>query len=76
MGLRRTLLPLVLGLSALAFGWSSVRADEAKKDDKAAPKFDDVKPLLAKYCTSCHGGMKPRAGMALDAYRDEKSALK
>src|SRR5438132_4118899 len=78
MGSRRTLLPLAFGLSALALalGTGSARADETKKDDKSAPKFDDVKPLLTKYCTTCHGGEKPRAGMALDSYRDEKSALK
>jgi len=33
-----------------------------------------VRPLLAKYCTSCHGPTKPKAGLDLASFRDESSA--
>jgi cytochrome c553 len=36
----------------------------------------DVRPLLAKYCFSCHGAAKPKADLNLEAFRDEASALK
>jgi hypothetical protein len=35
-----------------------------------------VAPLLTRYCTGCHGGVKPRGGLALDTFRDEAAALK
>ena len=33
-----------------------------------------VLPLLAKYCTSCHGAVKPKGGLNLVAFKDESSA--
>jgi hypothetical protein len=33
-----------------------------------------VLPLLAKYCTSCHGQSKPKAGLNLASVQDESSA--
>ena len=46
---------------------SSARAD----DSKAAPKFsEDVGPFLKKYCSNCHGGDKPKAGIVLDGDYD------
>jgi hypothetical protein len=33
-----------------------------------------VAPLLGRYCTDCHGGDKPRAGIALDRYQDDAAA--
>jgi len=46
---------------------SSARAD----DSKAAPKFsEDVGPFLKKYCSNCHGGDKPKAGIVLDGSYD------
>ncbi|HEY1858890.1 MAG TPA: DUF1592 domain-containing protein, partial [Gemmataceae bacterium] len=35
-----------------------------------------VAPVLAKYCTTCHGGDKPKGKLALDVYKDDESALK
>jgi hypothetical protein len=35
----------------------------------------DVQPLLAKYCFECHRGEKAKAGLAFDAYRDERTAI-
>ena len=33
-----------------------------------------VLPLLTKYCTSCHGPTKPKAGLNLASFQDETSA--
>ncbi len=33
-----------------------------------------VQPFLAKYCTSCHGATKPKAGLNLAAFTDDRSA--
>jgi mono/diheme cytochrome c family protein len=33
-----------------------------------------VLPVLAKYCTGCHGPSKPKAGLNLASFRDEASA--
>jgi hypothetical protein len=41
----------------------------------AKPAFDaTVRPILAKYCTGCHGATKPKAGLNLASFADEKSA--
>ncbi len=46
-------------------------------DAPAAATFDkDVKPLLASHCLKCHGAEKPRAGVNLTSFADEKSVLK
>lgn len=31
----------------------------------------EIQPLLVKYCNQCHAGAKPKAGLDLDAYKDE-----
>jgi hypothetical protein len=37
--------------------------------------FDStVRPFLAKYCTGCHGAAKPKAGLNLTSFADERSA--
>ncbi len=37
--------------------------------------FDStVRPFLAHYCTGCHGATKPKAGLNLASFADEKSA--
>jgi hypothetical protein len=46
---------------------SGSRAD----DDKFR---STVHPFLTEYCTSCHGTIKPKAGLNLAAFQDETSA--
>jgi hypothetical protein len=36
----------------------------------------EIRPLLARYCHSCHGGAKPKAEIDLSAFADEASVLK
>ncbi len=47
----------------------------AAPDDKPGYK-SDVAPFLAKHCTGCHGGAKPKGGVVLDPSRDEAAAVK
>ena len=37
---------------------------------------DEIRPLLAKYCISCHGPTKPKGDLNLAAYADGDSILK
>jgi hypothetical protein len=44
--------------------------------DAPLPAFiKDVKPLLTKYCVECHQGDKAKAGLAFEAFKDERAAL-
>jgi hypothetical protein len=44
--------------------------------DAPIPAFvQDVQPLLTKYCAECHRGDKAKAGLAFDAFRDERAAV-
>jgi Protein of unknown function (DUF1592)/Protein of unknown function (DUF1588)/Protein of unknown function (DUF1585)/Protein of unknown function (DUF1587)/Protein of unknown function (DUF1595)/Planctomycete cytochrome C len=58
-------------------GWvAPVRseADSIKPTAKAA--FNDVQPIVAKYCIKCHSGAKPRGGLDLEAFKDQPSVVK
>lgn len=35
-----------------------------------------VRPILAKYCTRCHGGQRPKGELRLDSYEDDAAAVK
>jgi hypothetical protein len=66
-----------LGLPVLALTQAGTR--EAAQPPKEAPQLDfakDVMPFLNKYCTTCHGGLKPKGGLDLTKYQDEVSASK
>jgi len=40
-----------------------------------SPYEQDVRPLVARYCVSCHQGAKAQAGLDLAVFQDEKSVL-
>jgi mono/diheme cytochrome c family protein len=67
----RVALP-ALALLTLAAG----RAPAADQPPQPGSFTKQVAPLLKQYCTGCHGGAKPRGGLALDAFRDDASAAK
>jgi hypothetical protein len=52
--------------AALAAGPAAGKGDYAK----------DVQPLVTKYCVRCHGGPRPKGGVALDRDKDEAAALR
>jgi hypothetical protein len=58
---------LVLGLSGLTVQAAPPRGTTFAKD---------VAPVLAHYCTGCHGGKKPKGDLALDAFKEESAAAK
>src|SRR5713226_982628 len=72
------LLATILGLSQ--FRPALVVADGKKGAADAGGKTgsfsQQMAPLLAKYCVTCHGGAKPKARLAFDAFKDDASALK
>jgi len=49
---------------------------ESPAQEKPIAYKDSVQPLLAKYCGKCHGPVKPKAQLNLEAYKDEASVLK
>lgn len=68
----------VSGLGCLA--GAVARGDEPALKPVAADAppvsfVKDVQPLLAKYCSECHGAEKPKGGLALATFRDERGAL-
>jgi hypothetical protein len=69
-----------LALPVLVLTYPGLSANQQPKDPppvKTAPKVDfakEVVPFLEKYCTGCHGGPKPKAGLDLTKYKDEAAA--
>ena len=83
MGRRLTLvflLLLPLGLEtrrpASGAGEPRKKSGPAVSGTQGATFAGQVVPLLKTYCTRCHGGKRPRAGLALDVYADDAAALK
>src|SRR5437868_2377809 len=67
-------------LCLLACGlWPHISQAEDKNAGKKEAKdsfAQDLRPIFAKYCVTCHGGKKPKAHLALDAFKDEDSFSK
>jgi hypothetical protein len=64
---------------ALAFAVAS-RAALAVSPDTAEAEFergfnDTIRPFLTAYCTSCHGGQKPKADLSLSSFTDAASVI-
>jgi Protein of unknown function (DUF1592)/Protein of unknown function (DUF1588)/Protein of unknown function (DUF1585)/Protein of unknown function (DUF1587)/Protein of unknown function (DUF1595)/Ca-dependent carbohydrate-binding module xylan-binding/Planctomycete cytochrome C len=63
-------------------GFGVVALAQAVSKDKERGKFSGgdvtfraaVMPVLTKYCVGCHGPTKPKAGLNLAAFQDEKTA--
>ncbi|MCC6418926.1 MAG: DUF1592 domain-containing protein [Gemmataceae bacterium] len=80
---------LLLGASlaaALPLTHSAARADDAPGETARGAKQPakvarvtfarDIAPVLAKYCTNCHGGKKPRGDLSLEHLKTAADALK
>jgi mono/diheme cytochrome c family protein len=62
-------LNVFLAAVVLAAGAATARAQPVASASAANAPVDyarEVKPLLARHCVSCHGALKPRAGLRLD----------
>ena len=73
----------VLALACAAPVLFLVRTDSAAAPEQPAveaPKkatfANDVRPVVAKYCLSCHNADKKRGNLNLEPFKDEASALK
>lgn len=73
---------LIAASAACLAGVSGMVADAGEpaltpvRADAPLPGFSkDVRPLLTKYCESCHQGEKAKGGLAFDVFRDERGAL-
>jgi hypothetical protein len=75
---------MVIVLGVLTLGWEGAHAPAQAADTaKPAPPpakspekvvfSQHIAPLLAKYCTGCHGGAKPKGDLALDVFKNEAS---
>jgi hypothetical protein len=77
---------LLLGSSLVAaflFTRAAPRADEAPGQTtptakaQTTPSFDkDIAPILAKYCTTCHGGKRPKGSISLERFKTDADARK
>src|SRR5439155_6786167 len=68
----------VLCLLACGLWPQASRAEDknAGKKEIADSFAQDLRPIFAKYCVSCHSGSKPKAHLALDAFKDEEAISK
>jgi mono/diheme cytochrome c family protein len=72
-------LPLLV-IALLAWQLGTLRTTAADPPPGAGTNTEkvvfakQVAPLLKQYCTKCHGGEKPRAGLALDRYKEDAAA--
>lgn len=66
---RRSVLAAVAAVLLASLSALPARGGEARP---SPPQSKEVRQLLVKYCGSCHGEKKPRAGLTLSALRAEK----
>jgi hypothetical protein len=66
---------LTLGFASVAFGQEMSKGSAPLHDVNGPADFrSSVRPLLAKYCTGCHGTAKPKGGLNFVAFDDGSSA--
>src|SRR5262245_46026978 len=62
----RRLIVLIVAMALLSAAQALPNQGAAQEKASAAADFTrDIVPLLSKYCTNCHGGQKPKAGLTL-----------
>jgi hypothetical protein len=81
MRLRLFLALPILVLATFALAQTAPRAGKLDSPHPGvntfgSPFLSQIKPLLVKYCTRCHGGRRPKGDIRLDAFSDEAAALK
>lgn len=75
MGCRLPILLVLTASCGLAAAPVPSVASEAQQIDQAT-FTKDIQPLLAKYCTNCHGGERPRADLSLTKYKDADAVMR
>jgi mono/diheme cytochrome c family protein len=64
---------LTVGVLSLVAFAVAARADDRRPEQSFK---ETAVPVLAKYCTSCHGGTEPKGELALDSYANDSAAEK
>ncbi len=65
----------VLAFPCGALGQTPPKQSSSPARSVSQSAFDStVRQFLARYCTGCHGATKPKAGLNLASFADEKSA--
>jgi hypothetical protein len=54
----------------------AVPAAPAQDAARPTPPQKDIRPLLTRDCLVCHGAGKPKAGLDLEAFRDDRKTAK
>ncbi len=68
--------PYLLGLCFVLTVAGGARSDAPPDKAPAKSGFDDVKPIVSKYCVQCHSNAKSRGGLNLERFKDLDSVLK
>jgi hypothetical protein len=63
----KPVIPLLCTIASWGFVARSARADSFG---------DEIKPLITRYCTGCHGGERPKGGLNLARYADDLGVVK
>jgi hypothetical protein len=66
----------LLALACLLPVQGNVRAADQVDPAKKPTFANDVRPVVAKYCVTCHNAAKARGGLNLEKMTDEATALK
>jgi hypothetical protein len=63
----KPVVPLLCAIASCGWSTPSTRADSFA---------EDIKPLVSRYCSDCHGGDRPKAGLNLARYVDDLGVVK
>ena len=74
--LRASIIATGLFLLAAVAVKSSLAADDSQPNSSLDSYESRVQPFVRKYCSECHQGTMPEAGILFEKYVDEKSMLK
>ena len=65
------------GFDCCAFAQQKSKPGEQLATSTTSGAFESsVRPIVAKYCVGCHGPAKPKGGLNLATFQDERSARK
>ncbi|MEO6036737.1 MAG: c-type cytochrome domain-containing protein, partial [Verrucomicrobiota bacterium] len=73
--MRRRIVSVLLGVALAQVGFATGFAKKDKGEISKREFERDIKPLLGKYCYSCHGEMKKKADLSLQAYENLASVM-
>src|SRR5262245_29258223 len=75
--MRRRYLVILMTIAVGATAYFANHPAEAQKPVANRPESSfrqTVAPLLAKYCTQCHGGKRPKGELSLEHFKNDDDA--